>query len=72
MNGTYQDSVPLANITIAGGANSHQSMSFHMGGVACDTSGVKMKKQGNSTHITGLENASKNGAWHSEMSMKLT
>lgn len=70
--GTFQDGIPLANITIAGAAKLPKNLNLHIDGSTCDSSVVSIKTGGNTTYITGLENVTKQGAWYGNMTLKLT
>lgn len=70
MNGTYMDGNPLANVTITG-INCHpKSISINCGGQK-SSAGVQWHLQGGAVYITGLEEATKGGAWSNELTISL-
>jgi alpha-glucosidase len=71
VTGTFQDGIPLANITIAGASMLPKDINLHVDGAACETSVVQVKAGGNVTYITGLEGVTTAGAWQSDLTLKL-
>ena len=71
MTGTFEDGIPLANITIAGASALPKDIKLHVDGAACETSVLVVKNGGNVTYITGLEGVTTAGAWQSDLTLQL-
>lgn len=71
VEGSYEDSNPLANLTIAGWTQAApKSITITQGGKKVATSGVKMNADGKALYITGLESAVKK-AFSGELEIEL-
>ena len=72
VSGSYQDNLPLANITITGISSKHTSVNLCLKGKQQDTHTVKLSYSNTSAlHITGLEKATAAGVWNGELKVTL-
>lgn len=72
VSGSYMDSLPLANITIAGLQTSPTSVTVDLGGSNCSTASAKLVHgEGNVLFVTSLEEATSTGAWNGDLVVHL-
>lgn len=72
VNGTYEDSLPLANITIAGIGYRPSSVDVSLGGVAQNANDVKLTYiDCGALLITGLNKATAGGVWKKDLKIIL-
>ena len=69
VSGSFEDDIPLANITILGKAYPDKKFDVAAAGVPCDTSGASMYANGTTTYVTGLSSLTGAGAWKSDLKM---
>ncbi|EME39908.1 glycoside hydrolase family 31 protein [Dothistroma septosporum NZE10] len=69
--GNYQDTNPLANVTIAGYKTTPKGVCVTRNGAPSTSQGIKTSSDGNALYITGLETATKGGAWYSNLEIAL-
>jgi alpha-glucosidase len=71
VTGSFEDGIPLANITIAGASTLPKDIKLHVDGAACETSVITVVAGGDVTYITGLEGVTTAGAWKSDLTLEL-
>lgn len=72
MSGSFEDGVPLGNITIVGKAYPDKQFGAAAAGVLCDTSGASMHANGTTTYVTGLSSLTEAGAWKSDLKISFS
>lgn len=68
VNGSYTDSLSLANVTIAGyGSVAPSSISISLGGKNVEAQGVQLQIMNDALYVTGLETVTKDGIWNQDV-----
>lgn len=71
-HGDYQDTNALANVTIAGLQTASKAISITLGGRQASTQGVETQYANQTLYITGLDVATKGGAYNNELVISLS
>lgn len=71
VSGSYQDSNPLANVTIAGLQAQPKSISVTSGGRPYQSGHVHFQYSDSTLFITGLQGATAGGVWSADLSIQL-
>lgn len=70
--GSFDDGLPLANVTIAGIKTGPSSVGLKLAGQQCDTSAVQMNYSNNVLLLTDLDGATSGGVWSGELKIMLS
>jgi alpha-glucosidase len=70
-SGSFDDGLPLANVTIAGVYSCPTSFRLEVAGQSQDSSSATQRCSGSTLHITGLESATSQGAWKDDLKIAL-
>lgn len=70
--GSFNDHLPLANLTIAGIKARPQSATIQLGGKTANATGARFNYTGDVLRVTGLNNATAAGVFSGEMEIKLS
>lgn len=71
-SGSFDDGLPLANITIAGVRSCPTAFRLEVGGQTRDSSNATQNCIGSTLYITGLESATSQGAWKENLKIALS
>jgi hypothetical protein len=72
VTGSYPDTNPLANITIAGLTSQPSGLTLSVGGNQVSTNGISQSYSNSTLMLTGLSSVTKSGAWSGNMKLSFT
>jgi hypothetical protein len=72
VTGSYSDTNPLANITIAGLTAQPSGLSMSIGGIQLSTDGISQSYTNGTLMLTGLSSMTESGAWSENLQVSFT